>query len=374
MKGAGNLLVSVLNGVFGLVLFAVGVEAVREYCVGYFSESVGWGFVSMGVIFILVGIFVLVALFMGFYLAVRGEGFRRTALAATLFLLFSWLLLPLSGMVATYYYNAAAPYVRVSAARAVELGEVYADILRQMTVKYGDTVRFYDDRDEETDAPVLIRTVRAEILPAEPTGMAEPSAEYSVESSVESSSEYPPEPSAERSIANRRNSDNAAGMGGTDSADNADNIDNMGSADNACGAGASASDGENAGLPTEETGKISVVFSYDSRWDRLTAEMDCAVPAASNGKTDWTALERPLAYLNALSAREFFLPTVAETASDEAYADWAWDGYAKQLRVLDPFVYVDCSTAWGADGTPGYGEVFCRFHTLADTSPAAEVV
>lgn len=354
MKGAGNLLVSVLNGAFGLVLFAVGVEAVREYCVGYFSESVGWGFVSMGVIFILVGIFVLVALFMGFYLAVRGEGFRRTALAATLFLLFSWLLLPLSGTVADYYYNAAAPYVRVSAARAAELGEVYADILRQMTAKYGDTVRFYDDRDEETDTPVLIRSVRAEILPAEPTGTAEPS--------------------AERSIANRRNADNAAGMGSTDSADNADNIDNMGSADNACGAGASASDGENAGLPTEETGKISLLFSYDSRWDRLTAEMDCAVPAASNGKTDWTALERPLAYLNALSAREFSLAKVAETASDEAYADWAWDGYAKQLRVLDPFVYVDCSTAWGADGTPGYGEVSCRFHTLADTSPAAEVV
>lgn len=370
MKGAGNLLVSVLNGAFGLVLFAVGVEAVREYCVGYFSESVGWGFVSMGVIFILVGIFVLVALFMGFYLAVRGEGFRKTALAATLFLLFSWLLLPLSGTVADYYYNAAAPYVRVSAARAAELGEVYADILRQMTAKYGDAVRFYDDRDEETDTPVLIRSVRAEILLAEPTGTAEPSAEYS----VESSSEYPPEPSAERSIANRRNSDNAAGMDSTDSADNADNIDNMGSADNACGAGASASDGENAGLTTEETGKISVVFSYDSRWDRLTVEMDCAVPAASNGKTDWTALERPLAYLNALSAREFFLPTVAETASDEAYADWAWDGYAKQLRVLDPFVYINCSTAWGADGTPGYGEVSCRFHTLADTSPAAEVV
>ena len=354
MKGAGNLLVSVLNGVFGLVLFAVGVEAVREYCVGYFSESVGWGFVSMGVIFILVGIFVLVALFMGFYLAVRGEVFRKTALAATLFLLFSWLLLPLSGTVATYYYNAAAPYVRVSAARAAELGEVYADILRQMTAKYGDTVRFYDDRDEETDTPVLIRSVRAEILPAEPAGTAEPS--------------------AERSVANRRNADNAAGMGGTDSADNADNIDNMGSVDNACGAGVSASDGENAGQPTEETGKISLLFSYDSRWDRLTAEMDCAVPAAADGKTDWTALERSLVYLNALSAREFSLATAVQTASDEAYADWAWDGYAKQLRVLDPFVYINCSTAWGADGTPGYGEVSCRVHAWGERTPAAEVV
>ena len=242
----------------------------------------------------------------------------------------------------------------VSAARAAELGEVYADILRQMTAKYGDTVRFYDDRDEETDTPVLIRSVRAEILPAEPAGTAEPS--------------------AERSVANRRNADNAAGMGGTDSADNADNIDNMGSVDNACGAGVSASDGENAGQPTEETGKISLLFSYDSRWDRLTAEMDCAVPAAADGKTDWTALERSLVYLNALSAREFSLATAVQTASDEAYADWAWDGYAKQLRVLDPFVYINCSTAWGADGTPGYGEVSCRFHTLADTSPAAEVV
>ncbi len=295
-KGSGNIIIAIVNFFIGGILFAVGVQAVREYCVGYDTANIGWLGVSMGVIFMMAALIVLFFAFLGICLTVRGERHRLLSALATLFLLGAWILLPLSGAVAGYYYNAAAPYVRVSAGRAEALGEAYAETLRTLAAERGDTVVFYDVFDEEAETLALLQYGRAgaKVLPA----------------------------------------------------------------------GAEEGDGT-------EDGAIEFLFSYDSFWKRLTLQVNCRIGVTEAGMTDWAALEGPLAYLNSLSSWRFTAEAAAEAALNDDYADYAWDGYAKQLYRMESFVRIECYPGWSDEDTPGSGGVSYAFCTLTDTDMAA---
>ena len=81
-KGSGGIIIAIVNFFFGGILFALGVEAVREFCVGYETQAAAYGAVGMGVLFVLAGLPALICLFLGFFFSVRGDGHRFLALAA----------------------------------------------------------------------------------------------------------------------------------------------------------------------------------------------------------------------------------------------------------------------------------------------------
>ena len=305
-KGSGGIIIAIVNFFFGGILFALGVEAVREFCVGYETQAAAYGAVGMGVLFVLAGLPALICLFLGFFLSVRGDGHRFLALAATCFLLLSWLLLPLSGTLAGYYYNAAAPYVRVSEERAVSLAARYGAVLSDVAEAQGDAVCFYDGDGEESAVFLTERDAQAVILPA-------------------------------------------AGEGDGD------------------GAGEAPPAGEE-----EDADRITFSLSYDPTWRRLTAAAECIVPFA-DGRVEKAALARPLAYVNALSSREFSAEEAARTAETEEYADHAWDGYAGQVCMFDPFVRIESEFILEEDGVVYF--VRFRFFLLTDTSlPDGKIV
>lgn len=299
-KGAGNVIISIVNFFIGGILFAIGVEAVREFCALHDSASAAWGGVSMGVIFMMAALIVLFFAFLGIYLTVRGEGHHLLSALATVFLLAAWILLPLSGMVAEYYYNAAAPYVRVSAERAATIAARGGEAVCALAAESGDAVFFYDGDGGAAETFSFGRDARAEILPLSPS----------------------------------------------DGGDN-ENGENDGSA---------------AG---KEAGKIVLSLSYDARWHRLTFALECSVPLQADKALDGAALERAVGYVNVLSARPFTAQTAAETAAEKKYADYAWDGYDKQLRAFDPFVRIESGPLW-EDAAEGES-CFFGFYALVNT-------
>ena len=153
ISGVENILISVLEGLVGAVLLAVGIELIREYCVSFPAEEIAWLPVATWILFVIAVPVVAILAVSGFVGFFRGRAKRKLVLGFTLFLIAAWIFLPLSPYAADIGYNLFSDYDRLSYDRAEELADGYCNLIFAEAEARGDVAKFDG---AETERPSLV--------------------------------------------------------------------------------------------------------------------------------------------------------------------------------------------------------------------------
>lgn len=290
VKGKWNWILACINAGLGALLFGLSISGIVEYCREMPSSNVAWYPITLWVLFLFSGIFLLIFVLVSFLLARRAQAWKKTTVASGIFLLCAWVFLPVSTLVGDFAYQASATYTRIEASQVQGVLDRCAEHADAVAKRYGDRV-------EIVDAP----------------------AKDWLESGAGHIRLY-------------------LRIAAT----------------------------EEAGISLWEE-EIALILSYDRAWERLEVVVNCDVEESADGESwDWSALERPLEYFNGLADRPITLTEAVETATEEGYADWAWDGPAGQLRKFTPYRYIRSNTFWSTDENGRKDYRTFHFYGLAD--------
>lgn len=118
-------------------------------------------------------------------------------------------------------------------------------------------------------------------------------------------------------------------------------------------------------ISSETSGDIKLTFAYDYLWSRLTvdAEYDLSCPIEQI-QPDWQKLEKPLEYINAVTASPLAVEDLKTMATNEQYAEYAHDGYSGQLKKLDAISHIRCRIYYASDDVSQYRQYAFTVYAL----------
>lgn len=105
---------------------------------------------------------------------------------------------------------------------------------------------------------------------------------------------------------------------------------------------------------------VELKFTYDERWDRLTVGADFEI-RTRKGQTEDIAdeLGRALGFFNRVARRPYTVAECLDTAENQAYAEYAWDGSLSRLNAFSGYEYIRVNVFEAYDGEEEYD--ICSF-------------